>query len=87
MKKGFRILKFKNDRTTSIDNLIEAMKDPNIKTPVKITKKELANRPKISGATGKGLSPANIILNNPEAKKEFIMLVNGLKIILEVKII
>ena len=71
-----RILKFKNDRTTSIDNLIEAMKDPNIKTPVKITKKELANRPKISGATGKGLSPANIILNNPEAKKEFIKFAN-----------
>ena len=71
-----RILKFKNDRTTAIDNLIKAMKDPNLKTPVKITKKELTKRPKISGTTGKGLSPANIILNNPEAKKEFIKFAN-----------
>ena len=38
-----RILKFKNDRTTSIDNLIEAMKDPNIKTPVKIISKSSKN--------------------------------------------
>ena len=43
-----RILKFKNDRTTTIDELIKAMKDPNSKTPVKITKKELTKRPKIS---------------------------------------
>ena len=40
--------------------------------PIKITKKEVSQRPVITGSSAKGLSPAQIILNNSKAKKEFI---------------
>ena len=56
--------------STTLESAIQSMKDGT--APVKITKAELAKRPKIIGSTAKGLSPAQIILNNSKAKKEFI---------------
>ena len=47
------------------------------KLPTKITKTELSKRPRIIGATAKGISPAKIILNNPKAKSEFIKFANA----------
>ena len=67
----------KNKRSsTTLENLIESMKDPTSGSPVKITKTELKTRPELTGTTAQGLSPAKIILNNPKAKKEFIDFAN-----------
>lgn len=56
--------------STTLESAIKSMIDGT--APVKITKAELAKRPRILGSTAGGLSPAQIILNNPKAKKEFI---------------
>ena len=52
----------KGTASTVLEDVIKENADP----------ERLKNRPDITGTTAKGVSPAKIILNNPEAKAEFI---------------
>jgi len=61
---------FKGRSSTTLETVIKDMIAG--KLPTKITKAELDKRPRIIGTTAKGVSPAQIILNNEKAKKEFI---------------
>jgi len=45
-----KLLGFKNDRTTTIDDLIKSLKDPTIDTPISIKPEEFQKRPVIIGA-------------------------------------
>ena len=72
-----KALKFKDDKTTTINSLIEAMQNPNSGTPLTITKSELATRPNIIGTNQLGLSKQDRILNDPELRSEFIEYANS----------
>ena len=61
--------------STTLESAIESMKDGT--APVKITKAELARRPKIIGKNQQGLSKQEQILNTPKLKKEFIEYANS----------
>ena len=65
---------FKGRSSTTLESVIKDMIAG--KLPTKITKTELDKRPRIIGTTAKGVSPAQIILNNEKAKKEFIKFAN-----------
>mgnify|MGYP005995053883 CR=1 FL=1 len=54
-----QLLKFKGDKTTTIDDLIQSMKNPEINTPVKISAKELETRPLAIGKNQAG-TPAQV---------------------------
>ena len=60
-------LGFTNDKSSTIDSLINSMRDPNLETPVKITKEEVATRPGIIGTNQTGT-----IANATERLKTFI---------------
>jgi len=66
---------FKGRSSTTLESVIKDMIAG--KLPTKITKTELDKRPRIVGTTAKGVSPAQIILNNPKAKAEFIKFGNA----------
>ena len=66
---------FEGRSSTTLETVIKDMIAG--KLPTKITKTELSKRPRIIGATAKGISPAKIILNNPKAKSEFIKFANA----------
>jgi hypothetical protein len=72
-----KALKFTDDKTTTIDNIIEAMQNPNSGTPLTITKSELATRPNIIGTNQLGLSKQDRILNDPKLRSEFIEYANS----------
>ena len=61
--------------STTLESAIQSMKDGT--APVKITKAELAKRPKIIGKNQQGLSKQEQILNTPELRKEFIKYANS----------
>jgi hypothetical protein len=61
--------------STTLESAIQSMKDGT--APVKITKAELAKRPKIIGKNQQGLSKQEQILNTPELRKEFIEYANS----------
>ena len=61
--------------STTLESAIQSMKDGT--APVKITKTELARRPKIIGKNQQGLSKQEQILNTPELRKEFIKYANS----------
>jgi len=61
--------------STTLESAIKSMKDGT--APVKITKAELARRPKIVGKNQQGLSKQEQILNTPKLKKEFIEYANS----------
>jgi hypothetical protein len=61
--------------STTLESAIQSMKDGT--APVKITKTELARRPKIIGKNQQGLSKQEQILNTPELRKEFIEYANS----------
>ena len=65
---------FKGRSSTTLESVIKDMIAG--KLPTKITKTELDKRPRIIGTTAKGVSPAQIILNNEKAKKEFVKFAN-----------
>ena len=68
-----KLYRDRNKRTT-IDEAIKSMVEK--KAPVKITKKELVQRPTILGKNQQGFSKQKQILNTPELKKEFIKYAN-----------
>ena len=61
--------------STTLESAIQSMKDGT--APVKITKAELAKRPKIIGKNQQGLSKQEQILNTPELRKELIEYANS----------
>jgi len=61
--------------STTLESAIKSMKDGT--APVKITKAELARRPKIIGKNQQGLSKQEQILTTPKLKKEFIEYANS----------
>jgi len=61
--------------STTLESAIQSMKDGT--APVKITKAELARRPKIIGKNQQGLSKQEQILTTPKLKKEFIEYANS----------
>ena len=65
---------FKGRSSTTLETVIKDMIAG--KLPTKITKAELDKRPRIIGTTAKGVSPAQIILNNEKAKQEFVKFAN-----------
>jgi len=65
---------FKGKSSTTLESVIKDMIAG--KLPTKITKTELDKRPRVIGTTAKGVSPAQIILNNPKAKQEFVKFAN-----------
>jgi len=69
------------NKSSTIENAIKAMVEG--KAPVKITKKELSQRPKILGKNRQGLSKQQQILNTPELRKEFIKYANTPGVTLE----
>ena len=76
-------IKLYNDanKSSTIENAIKAMVEG--KAPVKITKKELSQRPKILGKNIQGISKQQQILNTPELRKEFIKYANTPGVTLE----
>ncbi len=68
------VLNFIDDKTTTISDLIKSMKDPNIKTPITITEKELKLRPDLSGITTGGKLP---YIRDPEISKRIIDAANA----------
>jgi len=68
------VLNFIDDKTTTISDLIKSMKDPNIKTPITITEKELKLRPDLSGITTGGKLP---YFRDPEISKRIIDAANA----------
>ena len=68
------VLNFIDDKTTTISDLIKSMKDPNIKTPITITEKELKLRPDLSGITTGGKLP---YFRDPEISERIIDAANA----------
>ena len=68
------ILKFVDDKTTTIDNLIQSMKDSKSGSPITITEKELKTRPDLSGITTGGKLP---YIRDPEISKRIIDAANA----------